>query len=143
MCTLLDCKWKKIQKVLVKISNMLYSRKGFAKDKERGIILKVFYGGTFMNKKQLEEAGIQYPIKLEYYKMINEDELTKHTKEKYGIKIIKTEYKENNVKTEEKELQYLSNDEYRINKMLNLFRENEVTPVIAEDIADDLLKQTL
>lgn len=105
--------------------------------------MKVFYGGTFIEKQELAEAGIKYPIKLEYYKMINEDELIKHEKEIYGIKIIKTEYKENNISTEEKEIQYLSNDEIRINRMLNLFQEHSVTPVSAEYIAEDLLKQSL
>ena len=104
--------------------------------------MKVFYGGSFIEKEILQEAGIKHPIKLEYYKMINEDELIKHEKETYGIKVIKTEYKENNVSTEEKELKYLSSDEMRVNKMLSLFKENSVTPIGAIDVAEDLLKQS-
>ena len=34
--------------------------------------MKSFYGGIFMKKENLEEAGIPYPIKLEYYKIIEE-----------------------------------------------------------------------
>lgn len=102
--------------------------------------MKVFYGGSFIEKEILQEAGIKHPIKLEYYKMINEDELVKHEKEIYGIKIIKTEYKESEISTEEKELKHLSSDEMKVNKILNLFKENSVTPIGAIDVAEDLLK---
>ena len=99
--------------------------------------MKVFYGGIFLGKDVLQEAGIEHPIKLEYYKMINEKT------DEYGIDIIKTEYKENNIITEEKEINYLSNDETKIEKILNLFKENAVTPITAQDVAEDLLKQSL
>ena len=35
--------------------------------------MKTFFGGTFIEKEKLEEAGINHPIKLEYYKEINEE----------------------------------------------------------------------
>ena len=35
--------------------------------------MNIFFGGTFLEKDELKEAGIEYPIKLEYYKIINED----------------------------------------------------------------------
>lgn len=105
--------------------------------------MKVFYGGSFIADSALEEVGIKHPIKLEYYKVINEDELIKKEKEIYGIKIIKTEYKKDDIQVEEKEMKYLSNDEIKINKMLNLFQEHTVTPISATDIAEDLLKQSL
>ena len=53
--------------------------------------LNIFFGGKFIKKEELKEAGIEYPIKLEYYKIINEDEFVNKTNEKYGIKIVKTE----------------------------------------------------
>lgn len=105
--------------------------------------MKVFYGGTFIDQKMLQEAGIRHPIKLEYYKMINEDELIKHEKEIYGIQVVKTEYKLSNISTEEKVIKYISNDEIKINRMLNLFQEYAVTPIQARDVTDDLLRQSL
>lgn len=105
--------------------------------------MKVFYGGRFIEAKALEEVGIKHPIKLEYYKMINEDELIKKEKEIYGIKIIKTEYIKDSIQVEEAEIKHISNDEIKINKILNLFREHTVTPIGAEDVAQDLLKQSL
>ena len=31
--------------------------------------LKNFFGSIFLNRNELEEAGINYPIKVEYYKI--------------------------------------------------------------------------
>ena len=54
--------------------------------------MNIFFGSTFIKKEELQEAKINYPIKLEYYKVINEDEFVKNNNAKYGIKIVKTEY---------------------------------------------------
>lgn len=105
--------------------------------------MKIFYTSTFIKKEELEEARINHPIKLEYYKIINEDEIMKGEKARFGIKVIKTEYINNNTKTEEKEITYLSNDEKRIEEILNIFKENEVTPISVEDIIYDLVIKEL
>ncbi len=101
--------------------------------------MKIFYTSTFMKTEELKEAGINYPIKLEYYKIINEDEIMKGEKARFGIKVIKTEYINNDIKIEEKEITYLSNDEKKIEEILTLFKENEVTPISVEDIIYDLV----
>ena len=36
--------------------------------------MKYFFGSIFINRDKLREAGINYPIKVEYYKLINEEE---------------------------------------------------------------------
>ena len=48
--------------------------------------MKTFYSSTFIKKEELQEEGIAYPIKLEYYKIINEDEIMKGEKARFGIK---------------------------------------------------------
>ena len=55
--------------------------------------MKNFFGSIFINRDKLSEAGINYPIKVEYYKIINEDKQIKSNKLIYGIQIIKTEYR--------------------------------------------------
>ena len=45
--------------------------------------MNIFFGGTFIKKENLEEAGIVNPIKLEYYKIINEDEFINKDNAKY------------------------------------------------------------
>lgn len=98
--------------------------------------MKTFFGGIFIEKEKLEEAGINYPIKLEYYKYINNED---KNKSKYGVGIIKTEYKDD-IAVEEKDIKYLTNDENRAIDILQLLKKNEVTPIGAEDVIQDYAK---
>ena len=103
--------------------------------------MKRFYGGTFIDKELLEEAGKNYPIKLEYYKNINEDELIGGKNSKFGISVVKTEYLPENTKVETKNIKYLTNDEKEIEKVLETFKRNQVTPIAVEDVICDLYKK--
>lgn len=105
--------------------------------------MKVFFYSTFMKQEALNEVGISHPIKLEYYKIINEDEVIKQEKPKFGIKVVKTEYIESNTKIEDKDIQYVTNDEKRIEEFLNLLKENEVTPIAVEDVLNDFSKKII
>ena len=103
--------------------------------------MRTFFGGKFIEKEKLLEAGIQYPIKLEYYKKSDEENNLRKNKPKYGISIVKTSYMQNDIEIETKEIEFLSNDEVQIEKILKMFKENDVTPVSAEYILTDLSKQ--
>lgn len=105
--------------------------------------MRVFFNSTFMKKEALKEAGIYHPIKLEYYKLINEDEITKKEKPKFGINVVKTEYQKENIKVEHKKIQYLSDDEKTIEEFLSLLKENEVTPITVEDVLKDFSKRSM
>ena len=102
--------------------------------------MKEFFGEIFIEKEKLLSAGIKYPIKIEYYKTIS----TKEDKnnQSYGIHIIKTEYKEE-INIEEEKIEYITNDETKANKLINMFKEHEVTPISAQYIIDDMLKQNI
>lgn len=100
--------------------------------------MKIFFGGTFIEKEKLKEAGIDHPIKLEYYKIINEDEITRE--EKYGVSVVKTEYLQNDIKVEDKTIKYISSSEIKINNLLNKLKINEVTPITVQDIIYDFSK---
>ena len=102
--------------------------------------MRTFFGGTFLEKEELKEAGIFHPIKLEYYKKINEDLVNSNNKAKYGISIVKTEYIENDVKVYKKDINYITNDEVEEDKILKIFKENKVTPINSEEIILDLFK---
>ena len=62
--------------------------------------MKTFFDGIFISKEHLKEAGIKYPIKLEYYKIArdenvrNTDQINEieNTRGKYGIEVVKKEY---------------------------------------------------
>ena len=103
--------------------------------------MKNFFGSIFINRDELLEEGINYPIKVEYYKITNEPE--KENKLLYGIQVIKTEYKEK-IGVEQNRIEHITNDESEITKMLNLIKENEVTPIGLEDVIIEIKKlQTL
>ena len=95
--------------------------------------MKNFFGSIFINRDRLEEAGINYPIKVEYYKIINEEEKMKQNKLIYGIQIIKTEYRDK-IGIEQEKIEHITNDENEITKMLNIIKENEVTPIGLKDV---------
>lgn len=103
--------------------------------------MKTFYGGIFIEKQKLEAEGIFHPIKLEYYKSIREDGIMKGENNRFGISVVKTEYLHGNTKVERKELNNLTNDENKIEEVLRLFKENEVTPISVEDIICDLCRK--
>ena len=102
--------------------------------------MKTFFGSVFIEKERLEEAGIKYPIKLEYYKQINEDEISTYQKPKYGIEIIKTEYKPEYTKVENKQIKYVTNHEIEANQIINIFKTNQVTQIISEEDIVDLFR---
>ena len=95
--------------------------------------MKNFFGSIFINRERLEEAGINYPIKVEYYKIINEEEKMKQNKLIYGIQVIKTEYRDK-IGIEQEKIDHITNDENEITTMLSLMKENEVTPIGLEDV---------
>lgn len=105
--------------------------------------MKIFSGSTFIKKEKLQEAGIYHPIKQEYYKIIHEEEVVKQEKAKYGIHIVKTEYKEPEIKIENKSISHLSNDEKKTEEILKIMKENEVTPIGVEDILQDFSKKMI
>ena len=97
--------------------------------------MKKFYGGIFMDKDKLKRVGIFYPVKIEYYKTKEEGRI-----DSFGIEVIKTEYKNNIVTTEEIKINQITEDETEANHLLDLLKKNEVTPVIARDIVQDYIR---
>lgn len=100
--------------------------------------MKRFYGSIFIGKEKLEEAGINNPIKLEYYKIINENEEINEEKSKFGIKIVKTQYLENDTIIEDETIKHISNNSERVDQILEILKTNEVTPICLQDIVNDL-----
>ena len=93
--------------------------------------MKNFFGSIFINRDELREAGIEYPIKVEYYKITNE--IPSRQKLIFGIQVIKTEYKEK-IGIEQNKVEHITNDDGEIAKILNVIKENEVTPIGLEDV---------
>lgn len=104
--------------------------------------MKNFYGSIFINRDELLEAGINYPIKVEYYKITNEKQEEKNDKLIYGIQVIKTEYK-NKIGIEQSKIENITDDENEITRILGIIKENEVTPIGLEDVIKEIEMQTL
>ena len=101
--------------------------------------MKDFFGSIFINRDKLREAGITYPIKVEYYKVTNEDEKRISNKLMYGIQVIKTEYKEK-IGVEQRKVEEITSNEIEINRILDLIKEYEVTPIGLEDVIVEIKK---
>lgn len=104
--------------------------------------MKHFYAGTFVNRDDLVNIGINYPVKLEYYKTKPNVRAEKSINEvKYGIEVIKTSYIKDETKIENSKIEEITEDESIVNKILDILKRNEVTPVAAEYVVEDLLKE--
>lgn len=102
--------------------------------------MKHFYAGTFINRDDLKSVGIEYPVKLEYYKTKSNREIAQNDA-KFGIEVVKTSYIHDLVKTENIEIAEFTKDETIVNRILDTLKRNEVTPVCAKYIVEDLLKE--
>lgn len=105
--------------------------------------MNTFFGSTFIDKEKLEEAGINYPIKVEYYKKINEDDVNSDNKAKFGITIVETKYLSDDIKVKTKDIKYVTNDEVEENRILNIFKESQVTLINSEEVIRDLFNNRL
>ena len=104
--------------------------------------MKFFFGCTFMSRDELADIGVTYPIKLEYYKTKTNDENIKNENQrKYGIEVIKTSYKEEIVDIETQTIPEILKDERKIEHILEQLKQHKVTPVSAEYVIQDLLKE--
>ena len=74
--------------------------------------MKTFFDGIFIDSEKLKEEEIEYPIKLEYYKIIS---IEKSVEEKYGIEIVKTEYRDGNVYVESEKTENVTDSDEEIN----------------------------
>ena len=105
--------------------------------------MKYFFGCTFMSREELANIGVEYPIKLEYYKtQTNEEDVRNQKDIKYGIEVIKTSYIDEIVNVEKRTIPEIIRDEIKIDRILDKLKENKVTPVSAEYVIEDLLKES-
>lgn len=100
--------------------------------------MKTFFSSTFVNEELLQQEGICYPIKLEYYKITNEID-PQEEKVKFGIKVVEKEYKKEGIKVNKQKIEEVSNDEEKIEELLKKLERNEVTPGGLEDVINEFV----
>lgn len=98
--------------------------------------MKSFYGLTYIGKELLRNNNTYYPIRLEYYKT----EKIKNFKSIYGIEVVKTEYRKDEVKVENKIIDNVTFEENEIEYILEQFKTGKITPIVAEEMTLELLK---
>ena len=97
--------------------------------------MKTFFDEIFINTDELKNEGIEYPVKLEYFETINTEE---DFEAKYGIEIVKTDFVDGKVKTNSNIIKNITKYQDEIERILNIFRNNEVTPCGMEDVLIDM-----
>ena len=100
--------------------------------------MKYFFGSTFMSQEELRNIGVTYPIKLDYYKT-KEEKIKNEVK--YGVEIIKTSYIDDKVDIEKTNIPEFIKDELKIDTILDKLKTNKVTPISAEYVIEDFLKE--
>ncbi len=100
--------------------------------------MNTFFSSTFVGEEALKEAEIYHPIKLEYYKHTTEGTEKAENEAKFGINIIKKEYKKEGLKIENKELTGITNDEQEIEELLSFLGKTEVMPIHVIDVLKDI-----
>lgn len=96
--------------------------------------MKSFYSGIDIREELLAENQKNDPIRLEYYRIKNEE--TKESK-CYGIEVVKIEYKDEKPRVERKTIENLTEDESTLNQFLDTLRRGYVTPVTAPYVVED------
>lgn len=100
--------------------------------------MKSFYSGINICKELLAQNEKDYPIRLEYYRIKNEET---NERKCYGIEIVKIEHINNKPKVEVKTIEHIADDEQVVNKFLDTLEQGYVTPVTVNYIIDDYFKE--
>ena len=93
---------------------------------------KKFLSEIFVDDKELRNNNIEYPIKLEYYRIMSKEN-------KYGIEIIKKEYRKETIKIENEKIINITKDKKFINDLIYKLKENLVTPIGLKDVVREII----
>ncbi len=99
--------------------------------------MKTFFDGIFITDNEYQE-NLEYPIKLEYYKTIQTEE---NVEAKYGIEIVKTEYKDGKVNIENNIVNNLTPNVEEAERILTILKNNTVTPIGMQDVLKEMFTE--
>ncbi len=92
---------------------------------------KKFCGGIFFDPKLMIELEKEYPISVLYY-LTNKDG-------NYGIEIVKIQFDyDSKIDREEGHIDNISRNENEVLAIINKLKDNYVTPIIMNDIIEDM-----
>ena len=96
---------------------------------------KCLFGKTVVDSTVSDELSSDEKFELEYYETTNSAE---ENKRKFGIEVVKKKDKDEKFNIESKIINNISNEEQKINKLLNILMINKVTPITVDDIISDI-----
>lgn len=96
---------------------------------------KSFFGKKVIDSSDSDEILADEKIELEYYETHN---IAKDNERKYGIEVLKRDIKHNKFNIESKIVNNISNEENKINRLLEILMINKVTPVSVDDVISDI-----
>ena len=101
---------------------------------------KVYYGHTFLDRKDSKELNTKNKIELEYYRTKKQKRLI-FSKDitSYGIEIVKKEYQGKKVNIERQKIDKISDTKSYIDNILWKLKQFKVTPIALKDVVDDLI----
>ena len=97
-------------------------------------VQKSFFGKTSISSSDCDEKEVIEEIELEYYETRDFNE---ENKREYGIEVVKKIMKDERFNIESKIVNNISNEEAKINKLLEIMLHNKVTQVTVDDIISD------
>ena len=100
---------------------------------------KVYYGHTFLEKKELKDLNKINKIELEYYRTKKRKCLfSKENIKSYGIEIVKKEYKGKKLNIEREKVDRISDTKSKIDNILSKLKQFKVTPITLKDVLEDM-----
>lgn len=100
--------------------------------------IKEFYGGTSLDKKDVEARLEKGKIELKYYKIISNPIGRKIQKQQYGIEVVKKCVHNNVISEEKKEIFNCFEKEEVADRVLELFKINKVSPINVVEVLQDM-----
>ena len=95
---------------------------------------KRLFGKTIIDSSDSDEIKDNEKIELEYYETHN---LVGKNIRKYGIEVIKKKEMDEKFNIESKIVNNISNEETKIDRLLEILMLNKVTPISVDDIISD------
>ena len=100
--------------------------------------VRTYYGGNYIDDKDLEESDVRNRIELEYYTTKTYGNKLNEEVEMYGIEIVKKEYKDEGINIEFRNRGNICNNLDKINTIVDTLKRCKVTPIGLDDVIDDI-----
>ena len=96
---------------------------------------KSLYGTKKLDLSDLIESHMKHLVELTYYKIKDTNQ--------YSVEIVKREEQEIGIKTESEKMNLLTDDEAKVDKIIEILMRNKVTPIGLEECVTEIVKMKM